>query len=62
MKYGSIPLFKETPLSKGELLNYLVDMKNKAKEWFSDLTLETLGHDPVFEWHGSTLLTYFSVI
>ncbi|MFX1517515.1 MAG: DinB family protein [Promethearchaeota archaeon] len=50
-------LFKENPLSKAELLNYLVDMKKKAKELFSNMTLETLGDDPVFEWHGSTLLS-----
>ena len=50
-------LFKENPLSKDDLLKYLDDMKKKAKEWFSNMALETLGNDPVFEWYGSSLLS-----
>ncbi|MFW9853488.1 MAG: DinB family protein [Candidatus Thorarchaeota archaeon] len=50
-------LFMENPLSKEDLLKYIDDMKNKAKEWLSDMTSEALGKAPVFEWHGSTLLS-----
>lgn len=45
--------------TKEEILEYQSDLKNKAKNRFTDLKLEELTKDSVFEWHGSSVLSSF---
>ncbi|OLS22656.1 MAG: hypothetical protein HeimC3_29300 [Candidatus Heimdallarchaeota archaeon LC_3] len=45
--------------TKEELLDYITDLKRKAKKRFTDLKLEELTIDSVFEWHGSSVLSSF---
>ena len=43
--------------TKQELVEYLDDTRQKAQKRFTTLTLEELGQAPVFEWHGSSVLS-----
>ena len=43
--------------TKQELLEYLGDMRQKTQNRFTNLTFEELQHAPVFEWHGSSVLS-----
>lgn len=43
--------------SKDELLDYLIDIRKKANYRFTDLTLEELNDESIFEWHGSSVLS-----
>jgi uncharacterized damage-inducible protein DinB len=44
-------------LTKFELKDYISDLKAKGKEWFETLSISDLEDEPIFEWHGSTLLS-----
>ena len=48
-------LYKENPISKQDLLDYISELKVKAKEWFKSISLDDLQREPIFEWHGSSL-------
>ena len=50
-------MYMQRILEKNELLEYVQDMKKKAKTLFSTMTLEKLQSESVFEWHGSSRLS-----
>ena len=43
-------------LTKKQLTDYLDEVKVKAKKRFNDLTVQELNNDPLFEWHGTSVL------
>jgi hypothetical protein len=43
-------------LTREEVLNYLSEIKIKAKNRFENLTEEQLSNPSVFEWHGNNIL------
>ncbi|MHA1990014.1 MAG: DinB family protein [Candidatus Hodarchaeales archaeon] len=43
--------------TKEELLDYLIDIRQKANKRFANLTLEELNKESIFEWHGSSVLS-----
>ncbi|MHA1983885.1 MAG: DinB family protein [Candidatus Hodarchaeales archaeon] len=43
--------------TKDELLDYLGDIRQKANTRFTNLTLDELNSESVFEWHGSSVLS-----
>lgn len=43
--------------SRVELLDYLQVVRIKADKYFKNLTIETLNSEPVFEWHGNSVLS-----
>ena len=44
-------------LTRNQLLDYLSDIKEKAKSRFGDLTSDELIQRSVFEWHGKSILS-----
>jgi len=44
-------------LTSGQLLDYLTDIKGKAKYRFENLTIDELIQPSVFEWHGNSVLS-----
>ena len=44
-------------LTQTQLLDYLSDIKEKAKKRFENLTSEELLQSSVFEWHGNSVLS-----
>ena len=50
-------MYMKRTLEKYDLLEYLKEMRSKAKKWFATMTLEQLQGESVFEWHGSSLLS-----
>ncbi|MFW9855973.1 MAG: DinB family protein [Candidatus Thorarchaeota archaeon] len=44
-------------LEKSDLLEYIKEMRSKAKNLFTSMTLGQLQGKPIFEWHGSSLLS-----
>jgi hypothetical protein len=52
--FGSI--YWKKPLTKDECNLYLSEMKVKAQNFFSKISLDELISEPIFEWHGSSLL------
>jgi len=47
----------EITLTCDQLLDYLSDIKEKAKNRFEDLTSDELIQRSVFEWHGNSVLS-----
>ena len=47
----------EITLTSGQLLDYLTDIKGKAKYRFENLTIDELIQPSVFEWHGNSVLS-----
>lgn len=43
--------------TKEQLTTYVQEIKEKANELFSELTIDDLNKQPVFEWHGSSELS-----
>lgn len=43
--------------TREELLNYLNDIQFKAHNYFTELTVENLNEESVFEWHGSSVMS-----
>ena len=43
--------------TKEQLINYLQEIKEKANKRFNDLNIQELKEEPVFEWHGSSVLS-----
>jgi hypothetical protein len=59
-EHSHLESLKNTPeitLTLNQLLDYLSNIKEKAKERFENLTLEELSRLPVFEWHGNNVLS-----
>ena len=61
-KFGEEPSrhLNELPkltLTQTQLLDYLSDIKEKAKKRFENLTSEELLQSSVFEWHGNSVLS-----
>ena len=50
-------MYMKRTLEKNDLLEYIKEMRSKAKKLFSTMTLEQLQSESVFEWHGSSLLS-----
>ena len=44
-------------MTHNQLLDYLSDIKEKAKNRFGDLTSDELIQRSVFEWHGKSILS-----
>ena len=42
--------------TKQQLTDYLTDVKVKASKRFQNLTMQELNNDPVFEWHGTSVM------
>lgn len=49
-------IYWEKALTKDECLLYLSEIRNKANKFFKDVSMVELISDPIFEWHGSSLL------
>ncbi len=47
----------ERSLSKSEVMDYLEDLKVKCRKRIENLTIDKLVTNPLFEWHGSSLLS-----
>jgi hypothetical protein len=47
----------EITLTQAQLLEYLSDIKEKAKNRFENLTTDELLQSSVFEWHGNSVLS-----
>ena len=47
----------EKLFTKQELLNYSHDIRTKASERFKNLSIEELNSKPLFDWHGSSVLS-----
>ena len=47
----------EITLTQAQLLEYLSDIKEKAKNRFENLTSDELLQSSVFEWHGNSVLS-----
>ncbi|MHA2287972.1 MAG: DinB family protein [Promethearchaeota archaeon] len=47
----------EITLTKAQLLDYLSDIKEKAKNRFENLTTDKLLQSSIFEWHGTSVLS-----
>ena len=61
-KFGEEPSrhLNESPkliLTRAQLLDYLSDIKRKAKSRFENLTSDELLKPSVFEWHGNSVLS-----
>ncbi|MHA1948004.1 MAG: DinB family protein [Candidatus Hodarchaeales archaeon] len=52
--FGSIYWKKE--LTKDECILYISEMRAKAQKFFDEISLNELTSEPIFEWHGSSLL------
>ena len=50
-------MYMKRTLEKTDLLEYIKEMRSKAKKLFSTMTLEELQSESVFEWHGSSRLS-----
>jgi hypothetical protein len=55
--YESLEKTPEITLTSEQLLEYLSDIKEKAKNRFMNLTSDELMQPSVFEWHGSSVLS-----
>ena len=47
----------EEAISRDEILEYIKDLRVKTQQGFTGLNFERLGADPIFEWHGSSLIS-----
>ncbi|MFX1452743.1 MAG: DinB family protein [Promethearchaeota archaeon] len=47
----------EITLTRSQLLDYLSDIKEKAKNRFKDLTSDEIIIPSIFEWHGNSILS-----
>jgi hypothetical protein len=45
------------PFTKDQLQIYIQEVRDKAEKIFTNLTIEQLMNEPVFEWHGVNLLS-----
>lgn len=55
--FESLDKVPEITLTCEQLLDYLSDIKEKAKKRFADLTSDGLIQPSVFEWHGNSVLS-----
>ena len=55
-KENFAPEYWDKALSKKECKLYISEMRNKAQIFFSQVSLIELLSEPVFEWHGTSLL------